>query len=50
MPDAKDIALLLGCALIGAGVGAYDWRWAAIVLGVMFSGFGMYGYWRKYGG
>lgn len=36
--DTTDVFFLVGLAALCAGLGAYDWRWAAIAGGVVVLG------------
>lgn len=44
--DAIDWMMVLGLAMLGAGLGAYDWRLALVVCGALLLTFGAVAGWR----
>jgi hypothetical protein len=48
--DPKDISFFAGVALLAVGIGAYDWRFAVIIIGAGLVTLGFYGYLKKYEG
>jgi hypothetical protein len=34
--DGRDVLILLGVLLLAVGLGAYDWKVAAVVVGALF--------------
>ena len=44
--DLSDVMLVLGVILLGAGLAAYDWRLALVVLGVLLLIGGFVTAWR----
>lgn len=45
--DLNDIVVLVGLAMLAAGVGAYDWRLALIVCGTILVSLGVLGVYRR---
>lgn len=48
--DLVDVMIVLGLVMIGAGLGAYDWRLALVVCGSLLIAFGLWAGWRQSGG
>lgn len=44
--DLVDVMIFLGLLMIGVGLGAYDWRVALVVCGLLLFGFGLVAGWR----
>jgi hypothetical protein len=47
MIDAKDILFVLGLGLLAGGLAAWDWRIAAVSVGVLFLGLSLFAYLRR---
>lgn len=45
--DLADLVVMVGLALLAGGLGAYDWRLAAVVLGVLLVVLGLAGAVRR---